>query len=232
MHLIIARDGDTKLDLHDATIRADGTIWAQGMPVLGITDPAVKARVAAASRAKRFADIPADAYTRLGDNPNGLWAGTPDEWATHPARIARQAAIDASQAVQAQITLSTRGWGDYSPLTWIGDITRPDADIMTECRERLATGHDVDHPSPTDAGLLAMIHAARAAWQARPAREAARRHAEVEDRARKVATGYCVACESWCYGDCGSYSGDPATQDRRELREAAREASYGMEDEA
>lgn len=230
MRLIIARDGESKLILADAEIRPDGTIWSHNMPVLGITDPVAKARAAAAVRAGRYEEIPADAYTRLGDNRNGLWASTPEQWAEHPVRIARAAAIQAADAVRVEIILSSRGWGDYSPVRWSGDITRPDAEIAAECRQQLAREHDVDQPNPSDADLLAMIHAAHARWETRPTREAAYRKEQAEDRARKIATGYCFACESYCHGDCGAYSADPATQDHRELREAAREAAYGMDD--
>ena len=43
-----------------------------------------------------------------------------------------------------KIYLSSRGWGDYSPLNWTGDITRPDADILAECKDLLINGCDVD----------------------------------------------------------------------------------------
>ena len=37
-----------------------------------------------------------------------------------------------------RIYLSSRGWGDYSPVEWVGDITRPAAEIEAECAAALA----------------------------------------------------------------------------------------------
>jgi hypothetical protein len=132
-----------------------------------------------------------------------------------------------SEARKTRVTiyLSSRGWGDYSPVEWSGDITRPDAAIMADCRERLARGHDVDQPNPTDADLLAKIHAARATWEGRAAREAEAKAAEGQRRA----SGYCYACESWCDGDCGHYSNNPAVKFARDCQEGAREQAYGAE---
>jgi len=62
---------------------------------------------------------------------------------------------------KATIFLSMRGWGDYSNLEWRGDINRPDADILAECRHLLETGHDVDDPNQSDADILAKIAEAR-----------------------------------------------------------------------
>lgn len=131
---------------------------------------------------------------------------------------------------QVTIYLSSRGWGDYSPVEWTGDITRPDAELLAECRERLAQANDVDQPNQSEADLLAKIMVARQAWIDAPTKRAAQEAAEQADRASKRASGYCYACESWCFGDCGEYSNNPATKERRDLAEAGREARYGMED--
>jgi hypothetical protein len=71
---------------------------------------------------------------------------------------------------------------------------------------------------------------ARQKWETAPARKAAREAAEAEDIRRKIATGYCFACESYCDGDCGHYSSDPRVMYRRQLHEATREANYGIND--
>ena len=59
------------------------------------------------------------------------------------------------------VTLSSRGWGDYSPCAWSGDISRPDEDILAECRRLLSTERDVDDRDLTDDDILAKIAAAR-----------------------------------------------------------------------
>jgi len=84
--LRIVRDGEVKLSIPgpSADIKSDGTIWVSGMPILGIDDPKIKTKAASAVKEKRYNDIPADAWVRLGDNPNGVWAGWDAEWEKHP----------------------------------------------------------------------------------------------------------------------------------------------------
>ena len=119
------------------------------------------------------------------------------------------AAHEARQSRIVKIYLSSRGWGDYSPVEWIGDITRPDAEIIAECHSLLANGHDVDKPDQSDAEILTKIKATRESWETAPARKAAREQAEAEDIQNKIDSGYCFYCESWCYGDCGHYTPKP-----------------------
>lgn len=54
--------------------------------------------------------------------------------------------------------------------------------------------------------------------------------AEAADIERKIAAGFCFACETYCHGDCGHYSPDPMVKHRRDLRQAGREANYGIND--
>jgi len=229
--IIAARDGKIILTIPNPTIKPDGTIWRDGVPLLGITDDVAKAKAIVSVKTKCFADIPAEYYTRLGDNKNGLWAGTREDWANTPAG---QTETDAEQAraEQAQkmvsIHLSSRGWGDYSNLEWHGDITRPDADILAECRLALDNGHDVDTPNQSDDEILSLIHKARASWDGKPERIAAAKKAEAEDIKHKIATGYCFACETWCHGDCGHYSTDPKIKLLRDIKAAQAEANYGI----
>ncbi len=128
------------------------------------------------------------------------------------------------------IYLSSRGWGDFSPVEWRGDITRQEADILTECKALLKNSHDVDQRNQTDDKLLGRIRTAREKWYTEPENKAAREAAEAADIKRKVETGYCFACESWCHGDCGHYSNDPMVKFRRDLVEAQKEANYGIND--
>lgn len=71
MYLVLRNDV-VKMPLTDPTIKADGTIWMRGVPLLGITDVAIKAKAADACKRQAWSVIPADAFTRVGDNPNGL----------------------------------------------------------------------------------------------------------------------------------------------------------------
>ena len=71
MYLVI-RDGEVKMPLADPTIKADGTIWMHGLPLLGIANIIDKAKAADACRRQAWDEIPADAFTRVGGNTNGL----------------------------------------------------------------------------------------------------------------------------------------------------------------
>lgn len=71
MYLVL-RNNEVRMPLPDPTIKADGTIWMRGVPLLGITDPATKAKAADACKRQAWSEIPADAFTRVGDNCNGL----------------------------------------------------------------------------------------------------------------------------------------------------------------
>lgn len=55
---------------------------------------------------------------------------------------------------------------------------------------------------------------------------------EAADIQRKVNSGFCFNCETWCHGDCGNYRKDPVYKFRRNLSEAIREQNYGINDNA
>lgn len=81
-----------------------------------------------------------------------------------------------------RVRLSSRGWGDYSALEWVGDVSLPTDEIVRQCRELLANGHDVDDPNQTDGDLAAKVEKAKAA---RAASEAGKKVGE--DRRKEVA---------------------------------------------
>ena len=206
--LYVVRDGEVRfrLPVSNIEIKPDGTIWAAGIPLLGCTDPADKAAAVAAVRCRAWAELRDEWYTRLGDNPNGLWAGWDADWDAHPAKVAADAAVlagvearKAVERVQVEIYLSSRGWGDYSGVAWRGDITRPDTEIIAECQALLAAGTDVDTPNQSDAQLLVRISIARATWQVR------QDAAKLPPRPRH-GPGYCYNCETYCDGDCGDFA--------------------------
>ncbi len=78
--LRVVRDGEVKLSLPDTlvTIKEDGTVWYNNMPILGINDPIVKARLSPEIKSGKYDNVPQNAWTRLGHNPNGLWVGEDD----------------------------------------------------------------------------------------------------------------------------------------------------------
>ncbi len=215
------------------TTKPDGTIWIKGNPLLVAPDNMDKTQLQDWVKAKQYDQIPAEHFAKWGENSFNCLILTEEEWEAHPLKKKRdeelkeEARIEREKAAKtARIHLSSRGWGDYSPVEWTGDITRPDAEILAECRAELENGHDVDTPNQSDADLLKKIAQARKEWANKPAQE---KRAEAEIK-RLVDSGYCFNCESWCHGDCGRYSNDPETRYRREFSEANRKTAYGIQD--
>lgn len=61
-------------------------------------------------------------------------------------------------------------------------------------------------------------------------KQAQEKYAEQETAAlqKKIDTGYCFRCESWCHGDCGNYSSNPEILFRRQLKQGLTEANFGI----
>lgn len=204
----MVRGNELKMQLPapSITIKADRTIWCGPNALLGIVDQVEKEKYAPCARRGAWSEIPSKYFTHLGENENGLWAGWAADWENHPAKKiadeqARKAA-DAKAAIEhvtVRIHLSTRGWGDYDSVYWVGDITRPDPEILAECRRALATGYDVDQREQTDEQLLKLIQDAREAWKIKS--KAHKKPAPKESHG----PGYCYSCDSYCFGDCGDY---------------------------
>jgi hypothetical protein len=72
--VVVIRDGETKLRLARAMIRADGTIWYNDIPLLDAQAPGAldRATAAAAVRAKDWDKIPPAMYARMGTSASGL----------------------------------------------------------------------------------------------------------------------------------------------------------------
>lgn len=219
--IFITRDGEVKLRFRrrEVSERADGTLWCGGVPILGITDPTQKAAAVTAIKKKQFDTIPAEAYVRFGENSNGLWAGTAKDWETHPAKIERDKKKAEHVAKDKQIVsveLSSRGWGDYSPVVWRGDIMRPDAEILSECRAALTRGHDVDFANQSDADILAKISSARTKLQNKADAEQAEKDRMNALLAKAKETGEKQVVKTWmtsrCMGKASDCSFDSATE--------------------
>ena len=95
----VIRDGVVKMPLHNPTIKADGTVWVKGMPLLDSQSAGAKEigidRLTALTRAKDYANIPADAFARIGTNPSGLIVISQAEY-----RAQDKAKIDAAKAAR------------------------------------------------------------------------------------------------------------------------------------
>jgi len=109
------------------------------------------------------------------------------------------------------VYLSSRGWGDYSPVKPLLDLRRADAELIIDCRKALVEATDVDQCNQSDAEIIKALAEARLLL--------ARRNAPEPVRGK----GYCYACQTYCYGDCGQFTPQkPSKIFVRELSEAIR----------
>lgn len=97
MYLVI-RDNQVKMSIPDLTIKADGTIWMRGMPLLGIADPIIKAKASDACKRQAWGEISAEAYTHIGVNANGLTVITQSDY-----MAAQEAKITPAQKMRREI---------------------------------------------------------------------------------------------------------------------------------
>lgn len=127
---------------------------------------------------------------RMGDNGDAvvMWD---DEFAMSEHNLAYAAKLAAErkareemEARTVRINLVTRGWGDYGMVAWCGDITRPTAEIVAECRAQLEHDTAKDY-GMSDEEITAEVEKAKAAWAAKNAkREAVAAH--IEDCKRRA----------------------------------------------
>jgi hypothetical protein len=225
--LYIIRDLECKLILPGpfVTTKVNGSLWYNGTPLLGIVDADEKVRCSALAKKKLWDKIPEKYFIKLGDNENGAWAGWTEDYAKHPVcKIKEEEARKKAEKEKLQVTihLSTRGWGDYSSVEWVGDITQSNAIILKECKQLLTSGHDVDQPSQSDEDLFVKINAARIKWEAK-------QNYKTEAKGSiDHGAGYCYSCQSHCYGDCGDFQPKPTTNIL--MKDISNETAYGVND--
>lgn len=75
------------------------------------------------------------------------------------------------------VFLSTCGWGDCPNLEWQGSPSTPTNQILSECKNLLTTGVDVDIPDQSDELILQKISKAKSAFEAKQAEKAERKRA-------------------------------------------------------
>jgi len=96
---LVIRNGQVKMPLLNPTIKADGTVWIKGMPVLDSQSDGGKKigidRLTALTRAKDYANIPADCFAKVGVNPSGLTVITQAEY-----RAQSRAEVEAARAAR------------------------------------------------------------------------------------------------------------------------------------
>jgi len=174
-YVYVVRGKEVKFMFPKSGVTKDpnGFLWYLGRPILGISDPSEKERIIKLIREDKIDQIPNEYFTRFGKNPNGLWVGTDEEWKRHPVKIEmdrREKERVMEYIKRTTIYLSTRGWGDLPPVEWVGDITRPDEEILYECKGLLKSASDVDDPCQTDAEILEKIKKARDRYEEKVAR--------------------------------------------------------------
>lgn len=207
----IIRNGEIKMTV-PVEVHSDGSIWARssaGMqPVVSADKMAAagisKEQMAKWIRAGRLAEATACAL-HMGVNPGGTEVLTPQE---AEARLAPQRAAEAeARKYTRKIYLSGRGWGDYSPVEWTGDVRRADAEIVAECRKLLDNASDVDDPQ-TDEQIAGKLAQARAEVEAEQGAKSAatNRFADLQAEARR--TGKPQVVRTWQTSRCMNHSVD------------------------
>lgn len=133
-------------------------------------------------------------YAGMWNNQIGLYQDEIDAVVAAEEEIRVAIKLKAERTIR--ITLSTRGWGDFEPVKWVGDKDTPDAQILAECRHLLDTEHDVDNRNQSDEEIIALIHSARAKDGQQKEERAARQKeaaAYIETVSEAVKKAY-VAC--------------------------------------
>lgn len=162
-----SKTNESKLRVPNCTVRGNGTIWHKNeMPICITSHEAngaeLKEKYAAAIRAKQFGVIADEHYARLGIVGN-MRVEYAEDYETRMAPIwaEEERKREKIEARQIKVYLSSRGWGDYSPVEWIGDREKPTAEIVAECQKRLTEGYDVDQPKQTDAEIAEKVDQAK-----------------------------------------------------------------------
>lgn len=158
--------------VHGVTIRDDGTLWVNNntLPIVVGTPDMTSEQLKVLVKAKDFHKIPDANFARLGILPNNkgevlLW----DDFKARrdPIEKARYLAEKKAEMTRFSVHLSSRGWGDFSPVQWVGDISTDESAIVADCQALLASEHDADEPSQSDEKILAKVRKAKADFYAK-----------------------------------------------------------------
>lgn len=162
--------GEIKLRVPQCNVRPDGSIWhLDRMPLIvtgGLPDhEALKAKYIKLVEAKRFDEIDPEHFARLGEIRDFRveWESDFLKRPPHPVQIEKDRTAEDEAANRITIYLSSRGWGDFSPVEWTGDRRTPTAEIVAESRRLLSTGNDVDLPDRAEAELAVIVEEAKRA---------------------------------------------------------------------
>lgn len=172
---LMIRGGEIRLRLHNPTIKADGTIWQDGMPTIDGESPEAKeigrAKLAELIKAHRYDEIPAAAYARVGLSATGLRVVAEREWQEERRREG-----------EAKITPAEREYAEIMRLRYEGER------ITEEWGDEADTGKGYH--------MIAKAKERLAAWRAKyPVELAAKDAEDLRSKAaerRRLATGALV----------------------------------------
>jgi uncharacterized protein YxjI len=167
----------------------DGSLWFKDkrgdLPFLISSDVHTREKLKQLVINKEFDKIPAECFVRYGENSKNVWMGLEKHWNNHPWKIM----ADKEKIKQTSIFLSSRGWGDYSPVVWNGDITRDMDEIFVECKHALQGAFDIDSPNQTDEEIINKINTAKSKFEEEKKRLAEKEQKQKElEKLRKKAT--------------------------------------------
>lgn len=163
--------------------REDGTLWANAnskpCPLLVLSHlpnaEALKCKYLSAIKSGQFDKINPEHFARFGKiGPFIIETAEDHSKRMRPIWEKKAKIRELEEAQTIEVYVSSRGWGDYSGITWRGNADRPTDEVASECRRMMAESNDVDDINQSDATLALKIEVAKA--------ESAKKLAAIEKR--------------------------------------------------
>ena len=214
--IVVTKNGTSSR--YPAEQKADGSLWYGRNPFLSFSQCSnadeLKIKYIAAIKARKFSLIAPEHFAKIGQNGNTLieWAEEYDKRMA-PILKAQYEAKKEKEEKTIKIYISSRGWGEFSPVEWIGDASTPTYVIIAEARKLMADSNDVDSINQSDDELSATIEKAKASHNLKKA-EATAKAKEITDAIETAkATGKAVVISTWTTTSCHNGNDDECSCD-------------------
>jgi len=208
-------------------IKANGEIWcAMSTPTaplvilshLGQAAAEIRQRYVSAMRAHEFAKLDPAHIARIGKfhGAGGVVLVEAEEQylaRTATARKEASAAEADKRANEITVYLSSRGWGDFSPVEWVGDRRLETETILSQCRVALSSSKDVDCDL-TDEDIRGKIITEKEKSARKDAKRDQENNHEKEIFAKARESGERQALETWVTEKCMNGNDQECSFDR------------------
>lgn len=168
---VITNTETGKESRYPVTEREDGTLWANAnskpCPLLVLSHlpnaEALKSKYLSAIKSGQFDKINPEHFARFGKiGPFIIETAEDHSKRMRPIWEKKAKIRELEEAQTIEVYVSSRGWGDYSGITWRGNADRPTSEIAAECRALMAASNDVDEINQSDTALAEKIEKAKA----------------------------------------------------------------------